>query len=748
MFHPDYRDTVHGDDLGVQFAPIPQHLAVPDWYNEINARAPGKTHGNAWFSYMNNPQQITEDWLTNLQKEGHAGGGKIGILETIAKKILPAAEHEANKAKFLEKSAVKEPMYHGTSSDIHSFNPSTPANAIFLTRNPNFATHFAEARQGDQVQNMVKNMTGEELTNALYHTSQGSKDVTDKLGGMLPARANIMPVHVNAQNPFDYQNPEHIDNLVNELNKSSWEDGTPMGEGMGHILKHGDWEWIEKPYIQNAIKNLGHDSFWVQEGGEKNLGVYHPTQVKSATGNVGTFDPTNPDITKKEGGEVEGYAGGKQVVSQIPQVARALEDYLRGKITNAERIEVVNKYLPARKWQELPPAYTDEQIRNALMANKQSRALADVPVGAQVGNRLDIPAYINHGVYVDTVHNAKGSPISYNRTGHLKDVEFSSKPNQAARVGLGTQEQALTPLGAEIGTGKSPFALIKGTNQGTSDDEVRRMLAEYMNDPNWTQIGMDPRKHSAFYDKSTGLPVFSATEKLQAGPLVMVPKSGLETTHWDDPRLDLTDERLLLSDPEGGLKYKEGGHATPAWQRSEGKNPEGYAGGGKLGALESLAKNMYSHLPRVDSIPKMSLGPTSITPRVIAEDSHLYHETSPYHVNSLLGNDRQFDYNRVFVSNNPDLAIGQGDNKGVKVVFRPNSLSGEENVKPFTGDLAGREYLTDIVAPNAISEVHFSNPKQLKQLSFPARTNLQRGFDKTVNDDNTISYVRKLPSQE
>ena len=76
QFHPDYRDTVHGDDLGVQFNPIPQRIAVPDWYNEINARAPGKTHGNAWFSYMNNPQQITDEYLTNMQREGYADGGQ------------------------------------------------------------------------------------------------------------------------------------------------------------------------------------------------------------------------------------------------------------------------------------------------------------------------------------------------------------------------------------------------------------------------------------------------------------------------------------------------------------------------------------------------------------------------------------------------------------------------------------------------------------------------------------------------
>ena len=200
---------------------------------------------------------------------------------------------------------------------------------------------------------------------------------------------------------------------------------------------------------------------------------------------------------------------------------RQLEDYLKGNISQEERIRILNQYLPIRKWPDLPPNYSDEEIRNALMENKQAKALAPVPPGAQVGNRLDIPAYTQHGVYVDTTHDlgSGNSPISYNRTGHLKGVDFSSKPNQAVRVGLGTKEQALTPLGEEIGSAKSPFALIKGTNVGTSDEEVRRMMAEMMQDPNYTQIGMDPRKHSQFYDKSTGMPVWSAEEKLQSGPV-------------------------------------------------------------------------------------------------------------------------------------------------------------------------------------------------------------------------------------
>jgi len=169
----------------------------------------------------------------------------------------------------------------------------------------------------------------------------------------------------------------------------------------------------------------------------------------------------------------------------------------------------------------------------------------------RVGNRLDIPAYTQKGVYVDTTHDTAGKPISYGRTGHLKDVEFYSSPDTFVRVGLGTKPQALTPMGAIMGADKTPKAQIKGIHQGTPDDEVRRMMEEMMKDPRYTQIGMDPRKHSQFYDKSTGMPVFSAEEKLQSGPLILAPKRGLETTSWDDPRLNLSDFE--------GKKYAAGG---------------------------------------------------------------------------------------------------------------------------------------------------------------------------------------------
>jgi len=411
-------------------------------------------------------------------------------------------------------------FYHGSPSNkIKAFDASKGDKAFptegvtFVTRDPDFADGFLD---------MHRNQKGG------WDYNKGS---------------TVYPVNVNLGKHFVPGSPEGkaaISEFVKNLPANP--DAAMSAAKRAQLLESGAWDVMEDPKFLDYLKSTGHDSFTVMEGGVPNVGIFKPQNIRGKFAKFNPEDAESPDFMKAKGGKVGALTGlAKNLHGQNPKVAKALEEYLKGNISQEERIRILNQNLPIRKWSELPPDYTDEQIRNALMANKQSKALAPVAAGSRVGNRLDIPAYTQHGVYVDTTHDAAGKPISYGRTGHLKDVEFSSKPNQAVRVGLGTKEQALTPMGAEIGSAKSPFALIKGTHQGTKDDEVRRMMEEMMRDPAYTQIGMDPRRHSQFYDKSTGLPVFSAEEKLQSGPLIIAPRRGLETTSWDDPRLELSD---------------------------------------------------------------------------------------------------------------------------------------------------------------------------------------------------------------
>ena len=375
----------------------------------------------------------------------------------------------------------------------------------------------------------------------------------------------IYPVSANLGKQFNFETPEGravTKAFIKErlIPQEGEKKAANWLAGMQDELN--TWKSLEHPDFLEHLKNQGYNSFTVKEAGIDNVGIFDPKNIRGKFAKYNPEDAESPEFMKAKGGAIKSGLSAlkRHPHGQDPKVAQALEEYLKGNISQEERIRILNQQLPIRKWSELPPAYTDEQIINALMSSKQAKALAPIPAGMRVGNRLDIPAYTQKGVYVDTTHDPSGKAISYGRTGHLKDVEFTSRPNQAVRVGLGTKEQALTPMGAEIGSAKSPFALIKGTNVGTSDDEVRRMMAEMLNDPNYTQIGMDPRRHSQFYDKSTGLPVFRAEEKLQSGPLIIAPRKDLEITDWNDPRLELTDFP--------GKKYAAGGAAKKALEHA------------------------------------------------------------------------------------------------------------------------------------------------------------------------------------
>jgi hypothetical protein len=172
-------------------------------------------------------------------------------------------------------------MYHGTGADIRAFR-GQQAGAIFLTDEPIFAQAYANA-------------------SAKWLNDRGQS------GG-----ENILPVYVKAESPFDYDNPKHVDALVDQVFKQA--PTYTQGDGdkalvldgkqtlytpdvLRYGLTEGKWSLIEMPEIQAAIKAAGHDSFYVNEDDFKNLAVYEPTQVKSAIGNRGTFDPTNADIT-------------------------------------------------------------------------------------------------------------------------------------------------------------------------------------------------------------------------------------------------------------------------------------------------------------------------------------------------------------------------------------------------------------------------------------------------------------------
>ena len=269
--------------------------------------------------------------------------------ELMANGMLSKQQREANKAKFLEPSKVKDVLYHGTGADIKQFIPSLKTNSTFLSHDPYLASSFAENRSA---------------------TNNG-----------LP---NVMPVHAQIKNPWDYENPDHVKAVVDELNKKKDYFGAPSGMDHEPKLMMGKWSTIENPQIQKIIKKLGHDSFYVKEGQKKNIGVYNQKAIKSAIGNRGTYDTSKPDITKAKGGSVEP----KNTVKAY-KLFRVHEKH-PGKLfplfVDANTPVEMNKWVDAKEG-EMANGKVKSKIGN--LAFRPGWHAGDVPVATHIGEKSD-----------------------------------------------------------------------------------------------------------------------------------------------------------------------------------------------------------------------------------------------------------------------------------------------------------------------------------------------------------------------
>lgn len=224
-------------------------------------------------------------------------------------KASKTADRDANFKRWFGNSVVKNPdgspkvMYHGTAQDIETFRPKQ-AGAIFVTDDPTFADEFAVRSEWNML-------------------DRGNQD----------GAQNIIPVFVKAEKPFDYEDPAHVKRVVAALSDADIRADKYLGRFVEDYANNNDvelsnvpmsavrdaiayalgpmaaerpnnnWEVVESAATQQAIKAAGFDSFYVKEDGRKNLAVYEPTQLKSATGNNGDFNPNDGRIQYSKAAE-------------------------------------------------------------------------------------------------------------------------------------------------------------------------------------------------------------------------------------------------------------------------------------------------------------------------------------------------------------------------------------------------------------------------------------------------------------
>jgi hypothetical protein len=211
--------------------------------------------------------------------------------------VIEGDQRQENLNKFLEGSKIKQRVYHGTGHDINELKPNQ-----FFAFNPNHANSYAE-----------------------YAPDRGGR-------GDSP---NVMPANVRATNPAGVRDVEEAVRDLGFLKPDdSYDDPTTH-------------EWLTENQFQNAplvieeLKRRGFDSALIPDmdlydNDIKSLQVFDPSNVKSAIGNQGTFDPNEPDITKAHGGAVHMAKGGAEAIKQAIKQAKKLPPP-----ENAQRTQII-----------------------------------------------------------------------------------------------------------------------------------------------------------------------------------------------------------------------------------------------------------------------------------------------------------------------------------------------------------------------------------------------------------------------
>jgi len=207
----------------------------------------------------------------------------------------PAFKRWFGDSKVVDENGEPLVVYHGSANDIEAFQRGR-GNLIFFSPDPEFASSYAFADANKQ-----------------YMLDTGLAE--DEIDNFDDARrgANITPAYISAQNIFD-------------------------SKGM-------TYREAENPEFTASLREQGYDGIWIYEHGRKNLAVFDPSQIKSATGNDGSFDPSNPDIR---------YAR-REPVEDSPELEQSLTARARARFSpwlDAFRYETQDRFHYLRRAQE------------------------------------------------------------------------------------------------------------------------------------------------------------------------------------------------------------------------------------------------------------------------------------------------------------------------------------------------------------------------------------------------------------
>ena len=258
-------------------------------------------------------------FMPGVPRQVHKDGGKVAFMAGNHPDV-PDVVYHGSAPKIATKGWTDEIDPEATQRNLDAqnfttFKPSEHGNygpGIYLTDSPKVASDYAQGIRADQSEAKPHGQVMK------LHVSM-KQPFTDEVLRHPAWRDYIK----GALNKFGVRklDESHRDDLIRKLDSGSltvrdlFLHDTPHGT-MVNQFGHSD--------IHNTIRRSGFDGIIAHRpDGSKEIVAFHPHQVKSAIGNNGNFDPSNPDITKAGGGRIGKSGGGAMDLrSKAAQVVR------------------------------------------------------------------------------------------------------------------------------------------------------------------------------------------------------------------------------------------------------------------------------------------------------------------------------------------------------------------------------------------------------------------------------------------
>jgi hypothetical protein len=244
---------------------------------------------------------------------------------------------------------------------------------------------------------------------------------------------------------------------------------------------------------------------------------------------------------------------------ELEESARQLSEL---KITREEHLANVDKYKPVREWTAVPREPSDKTIVFSLNVGQRTKGSfvfgsaaakslgvqkSALSIGDNFSGRLDITAYKTYDTWVVSGTSKGLGGTHYAKAIHYKGtdggpVKFIASQKMGERIGKGEKE-------------KTPYATVSGVIKDLDPDAIRKKADELLNDPEWTQVGFDPRRQGAFYvrgGENSGMAVLEADEVIQVGALLLARKAVLDPTKKNFNKGGLVEEMEEMGFAKGG----------------------------------------------------------------------------------------------------------------------------------------------------------------------------------------------------